>query len=163
MTLSDGGKSAAHHVTDELITDFTLPLFAEAFQRYFAELGIDVPDWHGFFRQMNCEGSNAAFIRSAGDGRAIGFIEFQPIEFTSWFFRETCGFIREFWVAKDFRTSGHGAALLDLAEAHFVEQGIHTSILTTDTVPDFYLKRGYAPALGCKARNEDAVFVKRLE
>ncbi|RTE50657.1 GNAT family N-acetyltransferase [Actinobaculum sp. 352] len=166
MTLPESGNSTVHYATghtDRLITDFTEPIFAAAFQCYFAELGIEVPDWGRLFRQMNDEGSNTALLRTAADGRDIGFIQFQPIEFTSWFFRETCGFIREFWVAEDVRGGGHGAALLGLAEAHFARQGIHTSILTTDTAPDFYRKRGYIQAPGCEARNGDAVFVKRLD
>ena len=147
---------------DELISDFSSPLFQTAFQQYFAELDINVQDWEGLFREMNEEGGNEVSIRIAEDGQVIGFIMFTPIKCTSWFFEETCGFIREFWIAEEYRNQGHGASLLQMAEDRFKEQGICTSILTTDTAERFYLQHGYEPAPGCRAKNEDQVFVKRL-
>ena len=92
----------------------------------------------------------------------LGFLQFRPTAFTSWFFEETCGFIREFWVAEACRGRGHGAALLRLAEEHFKAQGIFTSILTTRTAERFYLREGYQRAPGCRAKNGDPVYVKRL-
>ena len=79
--------------SDMLISDFSEPLFQTAFQTYFSELGITVRDWDGLFREMNDEGDNQAFVRTA---------------------------------------------------------------------ERFYLKHGYRKAAGCKAKNEDEVFVKRL-
>lgn len=152
--------------TDTLISDFSDPLFQTAFQRYFAEMGIHVKDWDGLFREMDGgnEGEkNAAYVRMAADGSVIGFIQFIPIRFTSWFFEETCGFIREFWVAEEFRGKGHGSALLALAERYFLEQGIRTGILTTDTAEPFYERHGYVKECGCRAKNTDGVLVKRLE
>ena len=149
-------------LSDVLISDFSEPLFQTAFQTYFSELGITVRDWDGLFREMNDEGDNQAFVRTADDGSIIGFIQFKPIKFTSWFFEETCGFIREFWISNANRNAGHGSALLRLAESYFKEHGMYTSILTTDTAEHFYLKHGYRKAAGCKAKNEDEVFVKRL-
>ena len=148
--------------SDALISDFSDPRFQEAFKAYFSELGISVQDWDGLFREMNDEGGNEAFLRAAEDGRVIGFIQCRPITFTSWFFEETCGFIREFWVAGGHRRRGHGAALLRLAEDRFRKQGICTSILTTDTAESFYRRHGYERAPGCRAKNGDEVFVKRL-
>ena len=151
--------------SDILISDFTDPVFQAAFQQYFAEMGIKVKDWDGLFREMN-EGSggeaNAGYVRMAADGGMIGFILFIPIRFTSWFFGETCGFIREFWVAEEFRGRGHGAELLALAERFFLEHGICTGILTTNTAERFYERHGYVKAPGCRAKNHDSVFVKRL-
>ena len=151
--------------SDKLITDFTDPVFQAAFQQYFAELGINVKDWDGLFQEMNAgDGSekNAAYVRRLADGGVIGFIQFVPIRFTSWFFEETLGFIREFWVAEAFRSRGHGAQLLALAESQFLERGICTAILTTDTAQRFYERHGYVRASGCRAKNKDEVFVKRL-
>ncbi len=148
--------------TDVLISDFSDPQFRAAFQAYFSELGIAVEDWDGLFGSMQEHGGNSAFVRHGADGSIIGFIQFQPTQLTNWFFEETCGFIREFWVSGTYRNSGHGSALLRLAEDHFREHGICTSILTTDTAERFYLKHGYVPAPGCRAKNEDAVFIKRL-
>ena len=148
--------------SDVLISDFSDPLFQTAFQTYFSELGITVNDWDGLFREMNDEGDNQAVVRTAGDGSIIGFIQFKPTKFTSWFFEETCGFIREFWISNANRNAGHGSALLRIAESYFMEHGMYTSILTTDTAERFYLKHGYRKAPGCKAKNEDEVFVKYL-
>lgn len=148
--------------TDECITDFSNPLFQDAFRAYFAELGIPVKNWAGLFQEMNDEGGNTAFVRTSQDGLLIGFIQFRPIVFTSSFFEETCGFIREFYIAREFRGKGHGSALLYRAERHFKEKGICTSILTTDTAEDFYRRNGYKKLPGCKAKNQDAVFAKRM-
>lgn len=149
--------------TAVLISDFSDPLFQSAFKMYFTELDIPVRDWDSLFREMNDEGGNLAFVRMDGNGSVVGFIQFKPIQFTSWFFEETCGFIREFWVSEAYRNAGHGTELLRLAEEYFREHGMYTSILTTDTAERFYLKRGYQRAHGCKAKNKDAVFVKRLQ
>ncbi len=155
-------KENASAYTDTLITDFSSPAFQTAFRRYFQELGITVRDWDGLWREMNGQGDNAAFLRTGPEGAAVGFIQFRPTLFTSWFFQETCGFIREFWVTPEERGMGHGAALLALAESWFLRNGIHTAILTTDTAAGFYLRRGYIPAPGCQAKNHDDVFVKHL-
>ena len=151
--------------TDTLITDFTAPAFQTAFRQYFAEIGIEVKDWDGLFREMNQgdEGQkNAAYVRMTEDGGVIGFIQFIPIRFSSWFFEGRCGFIREFWVAEQFRDQGHGSGLIALAERYFLEHGIGASILTTDTAGHFYERHGYGRAPECEAKNHDEVFVKRL-
>lgn len=152
--------------TDALIFDFSDPVFQAAFQQYFAEMGVTVRDWDGLFREMD-EGNegekNAAYVRMAAGGGVIGFILFIPIRSTSWFFEETRGFIREFWIAEEFRSRGHGSELIALAERYFLERGICSSILTTDTAERFYERHGYAKASGCRAKNKDDVFVKRLK
>lgn len=148
--------------SDKLISDFSDPLFRKAFQQYFTGLGYHIRDWDSLFQEMNADGGNLAFVRTSANGNAIGFIQFKPLKFTSWFFEETCGFIREFWVADGFRNQAHGSALLELTERYFIENGIYTSILTTDTAAHFYEKHGYINAPGCKAKNQDAVFLKHL-
>ena len=125
--------------SDNLISDFSDSLFQAVFKQYFL-----------------------AFVRTSESGNVIGFIQFKPLKFTSGFFEETCGFIREFWVADEYKNQAHGSALLALAEEHFLKNGIYTSILTTDTAAHFYEKHGYISAPGCKAKNQDAVFVKHL-
>ena len=147
---------------DRHITAFSDPAFRTAFRRYFGELGLQVKDWDGLFGEMDAEGDNAAFLRTDEEGAVLGFIQFRPTPFTSWFFEETCGFIREFWVAPEVRGRGHGSALLALAEGYFREEGMYTAILTTDTAAGFYEGRGYVRAPGCRAKNGDPVFVKRL-
>lgn len=146
---------------DVLIRDFTDPRFAQAFQLYFHELGAQIKDWDGLFREMN-QGDNRAYVRLTGEGETVGFLQFTPIAFSSWFFEEKAGFIREFWVAPGFRGQGHGRALLALAEEWFREEGVSRVLLTSDTAPEFYLKMGYRPAAGCAAKNHDPVFVRDL-
>ncbi len=148
---------------DEMISDFSGSLFQTAFKRYLGELGYTVGDWDRLFKEMNDEGDNTAFVRTSADGAIVGFIQFRPERLSSRFFEEACGFIRELWVAPELRNRGHGAKLLRLAERFFMENGIYTSILTTDTAARFYEKQGYAAALGCRAKNRDEVFIKRLK
>jgi len=147
---------------DQFTNDFTNPLFQQAFKQYFAELGITVKDWDGLFQEMKEDTDTSVIIRTDNSGALIGFLMFQPTPFSSWFFEETCGFIREFFIFPEFRGFGHGKALLRLAEEHFLQNSIYTSILTTDTAPDFYLKNGYRRAPGIRAKNEDDVFIKHL-
>lgn len=152
--------------SDVLISDFTSSVFRAAFQQYFEEIGMKIKDWDGLFQEMNRgddSEKNAAYVRLSADGGVIGFLLFIPIRFASWFFEETCGFIREFWVVETFRGQGHGSKLLSLAEQYFLEHGIYTSILTTDTAGRFYERHGYRKATGCGAKNKDEVFVKRLK
>ena len=148
--------------SDIMISNFSNPLFQTAFKQYFSELGYMIRDWDGLFKEMDDDGENIAFVRTSMDGKIIGFIQFRPVKFSSWFFEETCGFIREFWIAEEFRNKSHGTMLISLVEKYFIENGIYTSILTTDTAACFYKKHGYVKALGCKAKNQDEVFIKRL-
>lgn len=147
---------------DILISDFTDPKFKDAFKIYFDELGILLKDWEELFKEMNEGGKNRAWLRLDEANNAIGFIQFIPIVFNSWFFEEKRGFIREFWIRKEFRGKGHGTALLFLAEQHFLEQGIRSFILTTDTAPEFYRTHGYEKDDTITAKNQDEVFVKRI-
>ena len=148
-------------MADLLISDFSDARFQEAFQAYFKELGINVKNWDGLFQEMTEDG-NTACLRLAEDGGTIGFIQFKPISLTNWFFEEKAGFIREFWVAEAHRGQGHGSALLGLAEACFMEQGIRRILLTTDSAPAFYEKHGYRKTPGIQAKNHDDVYVKEL-
>lgn len=156
-------KNEKTHHCNTLISDFSDIRFKTGFRQYFADLGIGVQDWDGLFEKMNAEGGNIAFVRTASNGETIGFVLFCPEMFSSGFFEETYGFVRELWVAKAFRAQGNGSELLLLAEKYFQENGIFTSILTAeDDAVHFYEKMGYARARGCKAKNKDDVFVKRL-
>lgn len=138
------------------------PRFFEAFQRYFAELGITVRDWDGLFAEMDRDAENRTFLRLAPSGAVLGFLQCQAIPFTSWFFTQTCGFIREFWIDPVCRGRGHGTALLREAETYFSTGGIRTVLLTTNTAADFYRARGYVPAPDIQAKNRDPVYRKHL-
>lgn len=148
---------------DYYVTDFLNPLFQAAFKEYFSELGVNVKDWEGLFREMNNDEGTAAYLRTEENGSVVGFVQFQMGEMKHWFFSESIGFIREFWVSEKFRGQGHGTALLKLAEKYFLESNICKAILTTDTTPEFYLKRGYIKDCSYQAKNEDEVFVKLLK
>ena len=148
--------------TDTLLTEHSDSAFRRAFQTYFSELGISVADWAGLWRDMDASGEDITFLRRGPNGEAIAFLMAVPMEFSSWFFTERRGFLREFWVRRDCRGLGHGAALLARAEEHFRRQGIHTMILTTDTAEGFYLRHGYEKDPGCRAKNGDDVYIKRM-
>ncbi len=148
--------------TDVLLSEFTSSQFQAAFRQYFDELGITVKNWAELFQEMNDDTGNLAYLRTDQNGGVIGFLQFKPILFTSWFFEETCGFIREFWIAPAYRNQYHGSSLLHLAEQYFVQNNIRTSILTTNTASRFYEKNGYIIAPGCKAKNRDSVYLKHL-
>lgn len=66
--------------SDVLISDFSAPLFGNAFRQYCSELGVNITDWKGPFKEMNDEGDNLALVRATKDGTAIGFIQLKPIK-----------------------------------------------------------------------------------
>ena len=148
---------------DLLLEDFTSPIFRQCFQLYFQELGIHVKDWDGLFQEMNADGrGNRAYLRME-NGRPVGFIQFCGMELSGWFFTKQMGFIRELWIAPEYRGQGHGTALLALAEEELARQGAAEAVLTTDTAPDFYVKNGYRHDPGFTAKNGDPVYVKALK
>lgn len=145
-----------------LLSDFTDPRFQTAFQAYFAELGINVRDWDGLFREMNEQNGNFVYLLLDGQDNTIGFLQFQMTKFSNWFFDEPFGFIREFWVAPGFRRQGYGKKLLGLAETYFVEHGAYRAVLTADDAVDFYLAHGYHMAPGVAANNKMETMFKNL-
>lgn len=145
-----------------LIEDFEDRKFQESFKLYFQELGIDVRDWAGLFREMGSDGrGNKAWLRTEG-GRTAGFLQFCEMEFTGWFMTKTLGFIREFWIAPEYRGQGHGSELLGLTEGYFKERGVTGVVLTTDTAPGFYERHGYRHDPGFAAKNGGPVYIKHL-
>jgi len=152
-------------IHDLLITDFKHPLFQKAFIQYFAELGINVTDWNSLWEEMNSDGSLAylRIMRINEDSKIVGFIQLQPSKMTHWFFEETVGFIREFWISPEYRSQGHGSQLLRLAEKYLTDLcGVSRYILTTDTAESFYLKNGYTKRSKITAKNKYDVFVKDI-
>lgn len=149
-------------VRDVLISDFTDPRFMKAFKLYFGELGINVEDWDGLFKEMNGDEGNMAYVRFSQDDEVIGFIQFIPVELENWFFCERLGFIREFWITSEHRNKGNGSQLLEMTEKYFIDNGISKAILTTDTAPEFYEAKGYKRDRSFTAKNNDDVFFKIL-
>lgn len=121
---------------DTLVSDFRDSRFQQAFKQYFSELQLQVKDWDGLFAEMDGEGGNQAFVRAAAGGPVIGFIQFKPIAFTSWFFEGACGFIREFWVAEEYRGMGHGSALLGLCVFPVYHISVHVNIVELIVLSD---------------------------
>lgn len=145
-----------------LLEDFTSRAFREGFRRYFDELEIRVKDWEGLFQEMDGDGrDNRAFLRMDGE-RVVGFLQFCPVELEGWFFTQRLGFIREFWVAPEYRGRGHGAVLLKQAEDFFAARGIETVVLTTDSAEGFYKRHGYRHDSGFTAKNGDPVYIKNM-
>ena len=148
---------------DLLISDFTDPAFQTMFKKYFSEIGVNVRDWQGLFSEMNTNnGGNMAYIRQSRN-EPLGFIQFTFITLEGWFFKEKLGFIREFWVAEEFRKQGHGTELLSLVEKHFKDSGIRRIVLTAEeNEQQFYLNRGYSICEYITAKNNMAVSVKDI-
>lgn len=148
--------------TDVMIEDFETPQFQQAFRLYFEELGMTIRNWEALFHEMNEGGENRAILRTDAQGNIVGFIQFVPMRFSSWFFEEKCGFIREFWVAPAYRRRGQGTLLLAQAEEWFRAQGAETIYLTSDDAGAFYEARGYVRSHACTAKNRDDVYIKYL-
>lgn len=84
-------QNGMERYTDELISDFSNPVFQNGFKQYFSELDVKVENWDDLFRQINDDKDNLAFVRVNENKDIIGFILFQPIAFKSCFFEETYG------------------------------------------------------------------------
>lgn len=148
---------------DLLISEFCNEQFQSAFKRYFDELGVNVTDWDNLFIKMTEDKDNLAYIRLTNDDKIIGFIQFNSIRLSNWFFETSYGFVREFWIDTEYRGKGNAEELLNLVEAHFLSNGIFKSILTTETSPRFFEKCGYVKDPTIHAKNNDDVFVKLLK
>lgn len=149
---------------DYLLEDFSNPIFQEGFKKYFREMGYDagIYEWDKVFDFINSECDNFSFMRLTDDDNIIGFIEFKIEIIKSDFFEEKCGFLREFWVAKEYRNQGNGAELLKKMENFLLEMRVYKTILTTNTAKDFYLKNGYIQDKSYRAVNNIDVFIKML-
>ena len=150
--------------TDLLMTDMADEALQQAFRAYYGELGVQVTDWKGLFEEIG-DSPDCLFVRRDETGEVIGFLLFAVLEAATagrGFYTARLGFIEEFWVAPGYRKQGHGGALLELAEAHLRREGCGYAILTTDTAPCFYEKRGYRLQRGIRALNRADVYVKPL-
>lgn len=150
--------------TDTLMTDMTDAALQAAFRAFYAELGVQVTNWAGLFQEISAS-PDCLFVRRDGEGRVTGFLLFAMLDEASagrGFFTTRLGCVEEFWVAAEYRRQGHGAALLRLAEKHFMQMGCAYAILTTDTAPHFYEKHGYRLQRGIEAKNKAPVYMKAL-
>lgn len=148
---------------DILISDFTDIRFQAAFQQYFSELGYKLDNWEPLFHEMNHDGrGNMAYVRLTDGGDVVGFIQFCIMPFDSWFFESKLGFIREFWIAPNYRKQGQGKELLKLAEDWFCSQNVFQTILTSRTAETFYLRCGYQKNDNFLAKNKHPSYTKIL-
>ncbi len=150
-----------HH--DTFINRYDGADIQAAFRTYFGELGCQVTNWEGLFAQMTEEAADFTWLRTDNaTGKPIGFVMMTVADMTNWFFTARCGFIREFWVARNCRKQGHGRELLQMAEKWLAESGCAYALLTTSTAPGFYEKHGYTRQRGVVAKNAEPVYVKCL-
>ncbi|MCL2342821.1 MAG: GNAT family N-acetyltransferase [Firmicutes bacterium] len=95
------------------------------------------------------------------DGEAQGFILYQiDSPESDWCIKEGYGFIRELYVAADFRRSGHGKALAVHAETRLRQRGVPGIYLTTDEAMEFWAKMGYRDSGEVCSENDGRIFVK---
>lgn len=149
---------------DTLMTEMKDVAVQRAFRAYYEELGVHVTNWDGLFAEISSS-PDCLFVRRNESGDVVGFLLFAMMEAATagkGFFTTRLGCVEEFWVAPGQRKQGHGTALLQLAEKHFVQLGCAYAILTTDTAPDFYRRHGYAHQCGIRAKNNAPVYVKKL-
>ena len=147
---------------DILISDFEAPYIQKLFQRYYGELGFQVWDWNDFWQEV-CEAKDLyAWLRFSDAGEAIGFVQFQLIEFSNNLFREQLGFVRELWVSGAYQEKGYGTELLRMAENYFKKHGLSRSILKPGILYEFFAGRGYALSKATTAKDYEDVFVKNL-
>ena len=149
---------------DMLLNDCTDPVLQAAFRTYYGELGVRVTNWEGLFAEINAN-EDRFLVRRNEAGEIIGFLMLVTSEaVTAWrgFFSTRMGCVEEFWIAPACRGQGHGSALLRQAEEHFAAEGCGYAILTTDTAPDFYRRRGYSLQRGVRAKNNVDVYMKPL-
>ena len=76
--------------------------FCQVFKKYFEEIQVHVEDWDALFKDMNADERDVAKVLME-DGKIYGFIIYRKDELKNWFFFETIGFIREFWISKSMK------------------------------------------------------------
>lgn len=131
--------------------------FCQAFMEYFNEMHIHVEDWDLLFKEMNEDKRDVSKVLIENN-RIYGFIMYRKDELKNWFFCETIGFIREFWVCQNVREQGFGSQLLEAVEKDL--RDVDRIILTPDKSKQvFYEKRGYRQTK-IKALNSLSVYVK---
>ena len=143
-------------------TDYENLNFQQSYRQYYDDLGItDFKHWDRLFDDMAKEENFNTYLLVKED-TIIGFIQCQTIELTHWFFKEHCGFIREFWVSKANRKQGHGDTLFNVAIKTFKAQKLKKAILTSEKTERFYTNRGFTCDNSYHALNKDTVYVKSI-
>ena len=135
---------------DVFVEDFESEPFMTAFKTYFGEISGRERNWPMLFRQMNAEREVTRAVLLQDGGTAVGFVLFCPLQLSCPFFTETYGYIRELWVASEYRRRGNGRLLLALAEQDLANretaQGTKIARVLLKADPratGFFEKQGY--------------------
>ena len=141
-----------------------------AFVRYFADdldAPLDAADQRliqSESRRGIAEAYHTVTVALDDEGTLVGFILAQvDREPSDWILSPGDGFIRETWVAPDWRRSGLGRALVRAAEHKLLAQGVPRIYLTSDTADEFWTALGYRATGEICARNEVPIFDKRTD
>lgn len=147
---------------DIFVEDFESELFTEAFKKHYGETGNKSYNWEWLFRQMNAEKDTTKAIMRLDGNTAVGFIMFCEVELQCIFFSEKIGYIRELWVDKSYRRTGHGSHLMHLAEKYFSDRTVpQAALMTNPKSKEFYLKLGYSESEVIFSE-EGEIFTKKL-
>ena len=147
----------------KLLDNYNDLAFQNAYRNYYDDMGIiDFKHWDRLFVDMEKEDNLNTYLLFENNV-IIGFIQIQNIQFTHWFFKEQCGFIREFWILKQLRNQGYGSRLFDYIMKRFKEENIKKVILTTEKVQSFYTNRGFVVDSSYTALNNDIVMTNRVD
>lgn len=140
--------------------------FKKAFREYFKEIGISLNDDTDVFdlitKSQEEEGMRCLGMCANED--VVGFIMFQVEHMKSNFFKEDLGFIREFWVKKEYRLKGIGTKLFQEVVKEFESLEVKKLILTYEkSALGFYNKLGFKLDLSYTALNEENCIIKKIE
>lgn len=146
------------------ITDYNNSEFQSVFTSYFNEIGIEIKKNTDLWNIM--KNTKDMYCYAVEDVRQIiGFIMFQKecLDSSTGFFSERVGYIRELYVRKEFRKSGFGRLLLDIAEAYFKQNSVFKLILTYEKdAIGFYKKLGFIEDKSFTAKNNLGVLIKMI-
>lgn len=145
------------------ISNFKNEKFISAFKTALQEFSVDSSKLESYIEEFNAAGNIFAYVLVNEKGESIGMIQFQKTELSNDYIKEEYGFIREFWIAPDYRKQGYGTMLLKEAENYFSKSGIDCAILFSRPEAEvFYQKQGYSKKTNTIAFNGMAVYEKTL-
>lgn len=109
---------------------------------------------------------NIIFIDIIKKDKICGFIIYQiDSELSDWNLKTGYGYIREFYIAKDYRGKGLGTLLVENAENSLKSLGVDNVYLTSaesEAVKNFYVKNKYTTNNIICAENGNVIYEKVL-
>lgn len=92
---------------------------------------------------------------------AKGFIIYQiDSPKSDWCEKEGWGFIREVYIASDFRGKGYGKSLITHVESRLRQLLVPSIYLTSDESGNFWIKMGYQDSGETSSKNKARIFMK---